>query len=526
MITPQPLVAPLLSAETAKLDASALAVMSCAQHAAADARSAEMGVSLDALMARAGAAVAKITQDLAPEGPVTVVCGPGGNGGDGYVAAKLLADGGRDVRVQAGAAPPNNMAAGRACAAWSGPVDRLDPERLADALREGVVVDALYGAGLSRPLEGVDAQSALVMRAGRARVVSVDCPSGTPGDAASSGPASTSSTAAAAARTVTFLAFKPAHLIQPHRAACGDVYLFDIGHPAAAQSAAAALEPELSCNAPALWAPRYPWPQIEAHKHQRGRLGVVTGPGAGVTGAARLAAAAGLRVGAGLVTLLCPPGALLVAAAASTAVMTRALRSLDDVVREAAGLHAVVIGPAAGVGEETAARTAALLAGPPRCVLDADALTSFEAAPDRLWALTRPDDIATPHAGEFARLFPDLDPARLGRLEAARAAARRAGCVVILKGASSVVAAPDGRAVVSINAAPFLATAGSGDVLAGLAGGLLAQGMSGFDAACAAVWLHAETGRVFGPGLIADDLCATLPNTLRALYDARPEAKA
>lgn len=263
------------------------------------------------------------------------------------------------------------------------------------------------------------------------------------------------------------------------------------------------------------WRGALPWPTADTHKHARGRLGVVSGK-ATQTGAARLAARAGLRIGAGVVRILCPPDAAAVIAPAIEAIMLTPFGS-DTALAEAAGaLDAVVIGPAAGINDATQANVRALAGTGAALVVDADGLTVFEAWPADLFELLDRDDVLTPHEGEFRRLFPDL--LEQGREAAAVEAARQAGAVVVLKGAATVIAAPDGRMAVNDNGVPWLATAGSGDVLAGMIGGLMAQRMDSFDAARAAVWIHAEAARGFGPGLIADDLPERLPAVLSALY--------
>lgn len=268
-------------------------------------------------------------------------------------------------------------------------------------------------------------------------------------------------------------------------------------------------------NDPMTWQGRLPWPDAEAHKHARGRLGVVSG-GALSTGAARLAARAGLRIGAGLVKLFCPPDAAPVLAPTLEAVMLASFVSGDQLAELAQPMDAVVIGPAAGLTDATAANVAALARTGAALVIDADALTLFRDRPGDLFACLDRDDVLTPHEGEFERLFPGL--LAKGREAAAIEAAERVGCVVVLKGSATVIAAPDGRCVVNGNGAPWLATAGSGDVLAGMIGGLLAQHMDSFDAACAAVWMHADAAGRFGPGLIAEDLPGLIPGVLAGLY--------
>lgn len=263
------------------------------------------------------------------------------------------------------------------------------------------------------------------------------------------------------------------------------------------------------------WRLSLPWPAADAHKHARGRLGVVSGK-ANQTGAARLAARAGLRIGAGVVRILCPPDATAVIASAIEAVMLTPFRSEEALIEAVDGMDAVVIGPAAGVNDATRAHVRALAGTGAALVVDADGLTVFETWPGDLFAVLDRDDVLTPHEGEFKRLFPGL--LDRGREAAARAAAQQAGAVVVLKGPATVIAAPDGRLAVNGNGVPWLATAGTGDVLAGMIGGLMAQRMDSFDAARAAVWMHAEAARGFGPGLIAEDLPERLPQVLAALY--------
>jgi hydroxyethylthiazole kinase-like uncharacterized protein yjeF len=267
-------------------------------------------------------------------------------------------------------------------------------------------------------------------------------------------------------------------------------------------------------------------PRIDGHKYARGHAVLVSGDMA-ATGAARLSARGALRIGAGLVTLASPRDAMAVNAAALTAIM---IRPIDTPVEFAEFLadkryNACVIGPGAGVGERTRDFVLTALSAKPAVVLDADALTSFAEAPERLFeaikTLDNPQVILTPHEGEFPRLFSDMsnkNPLR-SKLERVRVAANRSGAVVLLKGPDTVVASPDGRAAIASNAPPWLATAGSGDVLAGMIGGLLAQRVPAFEAACIGVWMHGEAGNEAGPGLIAEDLPEVLPAVFRRIYD-------
>jgi hydroxyethylthiazole kinase-like uncharacterized protein yjeF len=476
-------------------------ILTVAQTAAADRAAIAAGTPGATLMERAGEAVADaVVQRFSPQRTI-VLCGPGNNGGDGYVVARLLKAKGWPVEVHALADPVTDDA--RAAAArWDGPT-----KPLAGWLDEALIVDALFGAGLSRPLSGDAAKAAAALAGRPAAVVAIDTPSGVPGDTGRpEGPA------VRAGLTVTFHARKPAHALEPGRSLCGEVVVSDIG--------LGETPSDLVENGPELWLGRFPWPTAASHKHARGRLIVVSGE-AWNTGAARLAARAGLRIGAGVVTIHAPADALAANAAHLEAVMLRPFE--NDLELEQAGhqADAAVIGPAAGVTETTLNNVLALARTGAALVIDADAITVFRDEPDELFSVLDRDDVLTPHPGEFERLFPGLMAASPERITAARQAAATAGAVVLLKGADTVVAAPDGRAAVNLNGSPWLATAGSGDVLAGFISGLMAQGMESFEAACAGAWIHAEAAELHGPGLISEDLPGLAPGVLRRLYDER-----
>jgi hydroxyethylthiazole kinase-like uncharacterized protein yjeF len=479
-------------------------IFTIADMRAIDADSARFGAPERTLMENAGEAVASAIAARFQVRPVLVLCGPGNNGGDGYVAARRLAERGWPVRVAAIAGDPSTESARDARNAWMGFVEEAKPDLIEGG--EQILVDALFGAGLKRPLEGVALGLAQAARARGATAIAVDVPSGLSGDGEHS-----DGDIFPAALTVTFVRKKPAHVLMPGRALCGEVIIADIGAPKEAVENCAL---KLWENDPTLW--RLPWPHAQAHKHQRGRIYVVSGAHA-QTGAARLAARAALRVGAGLVTLLAPPQALYEAAAQLTAIMLAPFVDAQDLRARAANASALVIGPAAGLNAATQENVLALAGLRIPMVLDADGLSVFEAMPHRLFSGLHSDIVLTPHQGEFARLFPDLAHAP-SKIEAARAAAARAGAIIVLKGPDSVIAAPDGRAIVNTTGSPFLASAGSGDVLAGLIAGLAGQGMAPFEAAAAAVWLHGKLGEALGPGLIAEDLPEALPALLRTLY--------
>ncbi|TIN30248.1 MAG: NAD(P)H-hydrate dehydratase [Mesorhizobium sp.] len=482
------------------------------------------------LMRRAGEAVAaEILKRYPSATHVHVLCGPGNNGGDGYVVARILAGSGVGTTIWASGAPRPESDAALAAAECP-----IKPRPLSgfDAEAGSIVVDALYGAGLSKALSGDAAKAVDTVTALRLPVVAVDLPSGVSGASGE-----ILGRAFRAEVTVTFARKKPGHLLLPGRGQCGEIVLADIGigDGIIAQLAVSTFE-----NVPGLWLQEFPLPAVDAHKYKRGHVGVFSG-GPSATGAARLSAMAAARSGAGAVTVLSPPNAMQVNATHLTSIM---LREIDDVadLEEFVGerrLSAFVLGPGFGIGEKTRIFGLVLLASGQSqdaaaqvdgLVFDADAITSFREAPDVLFEAARwpnaPALVMTPHEGEFRRLFPDIAGGKtLSKLDKARAAAARANATIVYKGADTVIAAPDGKAAINSNGAPWLATAGSGDVLSGIIAGLLAQGMPPFEGTCAAVWLHAEAGSRFGPGLIAEDLPLALLPVLRELFEARTAAQ-
>lgn len=488
-----------------------LELLTAQETATADRLAADAGFSGHRLMENAGQAAATAAIELAPTARcILVVCGPGNNGGDGFVAARLLRRLGRDVRLALiGERSALSGDAAAMAALWTAPMYPFDPS-LFDGV--DVIIDAMFGAGLSRPLEGAAAAAVQAINRSGLPVLAIDLPSGLDGDTGEAlGPV------VKAHRTVTFFRLKPGHLLLPGRAQCGAVTLADIAIPAMVLDS---IRPQTWINGPELWRSALPTPGLGGHKYDRGHAVVASG-GMESTGAARLAARAALRAGAGLVTLASPPEALAVNAAQLTAIMVRAADGPDGLGRLLADPrhNAVLIGPGYGIGQATRAAVSTVLATDAAAVLDADAITSFSDTPGELFALIakrRAPVVLTPHEGEFLRLFGPL-PGSSGKLERVRTAASRSGAVVVLKGSDTVIAAPDGRAAINRNAPPTLATAGSGDVLAGLVTGLLAQDAAAWPAAAAAVWLHGACATAFGPGLIAEDLIETLPKVLRDL---------
>ena len=524
----------MVRARSAKVGCMTRELLTVAEMTRADRLTAAGGTPGTVLMKRAGEAVAAaclawMTENGATDRPIVVLCGPGNNGGDGFVAAQVLRARGHQVALfLAGPIAQLSGDAADAARTWTGPVHSLGNAEFADGT---IVVDALLGAGLSRPLSGEIEATVKRVNAGGHPVIAVDVPSGIHGDSGTVMGVSTQ-----AAVTVTFFRAKPGHHLLPGAARMGRLIVADIGIP---ETVLDDIKPATMLNRPELWLHCYPWPSHAGHKYKRGH-GVVVSGEISHTGAARLAARAMLRVGAGLVTLATPTDALAVNAAHLTAIMVRAADGSDGLssLLHDARKNSVVLGPGLGVGRATCSLVEAALkpledandTAPKRaCVLDADALTSFAGRATELAAMIAGSGgpvVITPHDGEFERLFSaDREIVEADSKTAkARAAAHKLGCAVLLKGPDTVVAEPGGRAAIATGDAPWLATAGSGDVLSGLVGGLLAQAMPPFEAANAAVWLHAEAARRFGPGLIAEDLPETLPGVLRELL-ARDQAR-
>jgi ADP-dependent NAD(P)H-hydrate dehydratase / NAD(P)H-hydrate epimerase len=491
-------------------------VLSTAEMERADRLTIAAGKPGFALMLSAGQAVAKAAMQLVEEGPILVIAGSGNNGGDGLVAAAELAARGREVSVILLSERESLQGdAASAARGWKYPVLPFNPQAIG---KPALIVDALFGAGLNRPVKDDPHDMIEAINANGAPILAVDLPSGINGTTGM-----IMGTAVRATETVTFFRRKPAHLLLPGRFHCGRVRLADIGiDPSVLEE----IRPQTFENVPQFWGKSFPVPQIDGHKYARGHAIVISGDLA-ATGAARMSARGALRAGAGLVTLASPRDALAVNAAALTAVMVRAI----DTVAEFADLltdkrlGTCAIGPGAGVGGRTRDFVLTGLTAKRNLVLDADALTSFAELPEQLFEAIKASQeskvVLTPHEGEFPRLFSDMSNKHPGRskLERVRAAAERCGAIVLLKGPDTVVASPDGRATIAANAPPWLATAGAGDVLTGMIAGMLAQGVPAFEAANIGVWMHGESGREAGPGLIAEDLPEALPAVTRHLYD-------
>jgi hydroxyethylthiazole kinase-like uncharacterized protein yjeF len=489
-------------------------LLTTAEMAEADRAAIGAGTAGITLMENAGRAVADAAGQMLEGRSAIVVTGPGNNGGDGFVAARVLAERGHKVRVSfVGDRSRLKGDAALAAGRWTGPVEEARPEAITG---RDVIIDALFGAGLDRVIEGLAHAVIDAINARDAPVVAVDLPSGINGTSGA-----VMGTAVKATRTVTFFRRKTGHLLMPGRLYCGELSIVDIGISA---SVFDRIKPATFANEPPLWRGQFPVPKPEGHKYGRGHAVVVSG-GLSTCSAARLAARGALRAGAGLVTIASPREALAVNAAASLAVMVRPVDGALELAEFLADKrrNAVALGPGGGVGPAMREEVRAALATEAAVVLDADALTSFAEEPAALAAaISRHPGhgvVLTPHEGEFSHLFNSIiaNPKVNSKLEKARLAARESGAIILLKGPDTVVAAPDGRASIAANAPPYLATAGAGDVLTGMIAGLLAQGMAAFEAASAAAWLHGEAGRQVGPGLISEDLTEALPAVLRRL---------
>ncbi len=472
---------------------------------ASDAAAVEAGIAGITLMESAGRSIAEAIAGRWTPRPTLVLCGPGNNGGDGFVVARILLEKGWPVRLISLVALESFKGDARHHAElWQGGIEA--PEAgIGDA---ELVIDALFGAGLTRAVDG-PALALLEDAAGR-EIVAVDVPSGVHGDTGE-----VLGYAPDAALTVTFFRRKPGHLLLPGREKCGEVEVTDIGTPPEVLDA---IDPKQAENGPQVWAAALYWPRPSDHKYSRGHVLVVGGPT--LTGAARMSAKAAQRAGAGAVTVAAPVDAQTVYKVALESIMVAPYRdtsSLQEIV-EMPKVSAVLIGPGAGLVTATRERANMILRTGKPAVIDADAISIYEGAPELLFDSVRGAVVLTPHEGEFSRLFPDL---RGGRLFRARAAAARSGCVVLLKGFDTTIAAPDGRVVINTNAPADLATAGAGDVLSGIIVALLSHGMPAFEAACAAAWIHAQSAVAFGPGLIPEDITAGIPAVLRDLKSGR-----
>jgi ADP-dependent NAD(P)H-hydrate dehydratase / NAD(P)H-hydrate epimerase len=477
-------------------------LLTVAQMGQADHLTVDAGMPSWQLMENAGQAVAReIARRFTPR-PISILCGPGNNGGDGFVVAIALAQGGWPVRVGLSGDPHQlHGDAQRFAKLWSGGIEALN-ENLIEGAK--LIVDALFGSGLSRALAPPVAQVLKLAAKAGVPIIAIDIPSGVMGDSGEE------LGAACANCTVTFARKKPGHVLLPGRDLCGEIVIADIG---ISNSVIESLRIGTWENDPTLWASKLPRSASSGNKYTRGHA-LLYG-GYPMTGAARMAGRAAARVGAGLTTIAVPEIAFSIYASALTSIMVQPLNQQGDFAKllSDARFTAFSIGPGAGVNQATRERALAMLATEKPVLLDADAISVFAPQPAELFASIRSPCVMTPHDGEFKRLFDTAGD----KLTRARRAARNSHAVIVLKGSDTVIAAPDGRAIINSNAPATLATAGSGDVLGGVILGLLSQGMEAFEAAAAGVWMHGEAANDFGPGLLAEDLPDLLPGVLRRL---------
>ncbi len=489
-------------------------LMTAEQSQAADAWAVANGQSLADLMEQAGRAVAETVVDYAdkPENfpdEIIILCGPGNNGGDGYVAARYLLDWGYRVHIMRSESDMelNSAEASSMALKWTGSVDGFDPARIKEA---AIVVDGLFGVGLSRPIDGEYADIIRASNDSDVFRISIDVPSGLNADTG----CQYSDICFIADATITFTCRKPGHLIAPGRfisGGLGHIRIADIGLSAEFFDGN---PPVVFENDPALWSAFYPHAGPYSHKYDRGHM-LVLGGREPALGASRLASLAGLRIGAGLVTLAAPSETYNVQVSTLTDVMVRRMDSNFGFMGMLSDkrINTVLLGPGAGVHEKTAELIFETLKKNKKLVLDADALSSLAGRLLQLQSFGRQEIVFTPHEGEFTRLFPEL-PFEENRLNAVKLAAKKTGAVIALKGVSTIIAAPDGRAAINVCAPAWLSIGGTGDVLAGITTGLIAQGMPIFEATCAAVWLHSQAGMKAGKGMIASDLLQTLIEVL------------
>lgn len=483
-------------------------ILTTEQMVSADTETSLNGTAGHVLMENVGrAVVVELTKRWQAQ-PTRVLCGPGNNGGDGFVIARLLKERGWPVKLSL--LGDLNLLSGdalRMAKRWKGETEALDASCLNS---QTLIVDALFGTGLTREVKGPAADIFNQINERKLTCVAVDIPSGVAGDTGE-----ILGVAPKCELTVTFFRRKPGHLLYPGRGLCGKISLVDIG---ISEKVLTNIQPNIAQNDPELWFSQYPWPQVTDYKYTRGSILIAAG--GSMTGATRLAARAASRIGAGVVTIASPAEVSSIFAQDDPSFLVKCFAGGKDFASllEDERLNTLLIGPGAGVKPETADLVLQALETNKSVVLDADALTVFKERKEEFFrAIPKSNVVLTPHDGEFSRLF-DISGDKLSRC---RKAAEISGAVVLLKGADTVVTAPDGRAIINCNAPSSLATAGAGDVLSGLIAGLIAQGMDPFWAASAACWIHGKAAIEYGPGLIASDLSEFIPSVLRDLkhYD-------
>lgn len=474
------------------------ALISPTQMYQADKLAIESGIPGTQLMANAGAVVAKSIMQKWPRQNVLVVCGIGNNGGDGFVVATLLKQAGWPVQLAVFGDFANIR--GDAAAAANGWLSEILSTENLVIPDQGIIVDAILGAGFNRPITTDLANLIDQINQSNANVCAIDVPTGLNGANGQCSPSTIQ-----ADLTVSFFRAKPGHYLMPGRSYCGELICENIGIEANVLNV---IKPQVFKNHPVLWQDGIHWPQLDDHKYRRGH--VLTISGAKLLGAARLSSMAAARIGAGLVTMAVPESVWSIQAASMTSIMVESFTTgLDDILSDSRR-NAIVIGPGLGLAEHHKDMVLQVLQTNRPCVLDADALSIFADQPEVLFNALHENCVLTPHAGEFLRLFKQSGD-RLSQLSQAIA---QTGAVILLKGADTVIGSTSGEFVINYNAPAYLATAGSGDVLSGAIAGLMATGMKPFMAACAGVWLHGQAANQLGFGLLAEDLPHVLPKVL------------
>lgn len=475
----------------------------------ADAETIARGTSGVTLMEQAGNAVTQLITEHNKPKPTLVVCGPGNNGGDGWVVARRLSEKKWPVKILS-LVPVKQLSGDAAHVAhhWDGPVHNHWDKSLLEGTE--LIIDAIFGIGLNKPVDENTAEIICALNEHPAPIVSIDIPSGIHADTGE-----VLGTACNAVLTVTFSCKKPGHILLPGKSHCRLIAVTDIGIPVDVINHAACPYFE---NIPDLWTEHLPQKRLRKHKYDYGHVMVLGGP-MHSTGASRMSATSALRTGAGLVSIVCPEEAVAIYASHLTSVMLSPCK-LEDNKAFAAAIegkykHVIVMGPGAGITESTKQAVLTALSMQKKCIIDADALTCFKDNPQTLFDAIDSEVILTPHEGEFSRLFPDITGSKLER---ARDAAKQSGATVLLKGNDTAIASPDGRVALNSNAPAFLGTAGSGDVLSGIIAGIFSQHVPAFESACIGTWIHSETASKAGRGLMAEDLPAHIPEVLAKLY--------
>tara|TARA_B100001105_G_scaffold252249_1_gene243430 strand:+ start:1905 stop:3404 length:1500 start_codon:yes stop_codon:yes gene_type:complete len=487
-------------------------VLTSEQMYRADFLASKNGISSYQLMRNAGKRIAREIIKKHQKGRVLILCGRGNNGGDGFVVARLLSARGWPVQVGIlKSLKKMKDDALRASEEWEGVTFELSLPQLKKRINGcSVVVDALFGIGLNRPVK--ENIKGLINAINKSEIpcVSIDIPSGIDADSGK-----ILGTAIKANETISFFRPKLGHILFPGREYSGNLIISDIGIP---DSVIQKIKPTIFLNSPKLWNKKFPWPSYQDHKYSRGHALVMGGEE--MTGAARLAARACLRIGSGLVTIAANKSSSKIYKMEMPEILSVTVDSLHDLKKIISDKrkNVFLVGPGIGVSRLSSKKVLLLLSKKRPCVLDADAISAFKDSPKKLFKSVFPRCVLTPHEGEFARLFPKIAKRKnINKVAKCVLAAFDANGVVLLKGSDTVISRPDGLSVVNCNAPPTLATAGSGDVLAGIITGLIAQGMNSFDASVSGAWIHGEAAKLFGPGLVADDLPNLIPLVLKKI---------